>query len=239
MVKVLIADSYLTKDKNHYEFLNKYNNKFEILKSTSGTDTIKKCSLFSPEIILMDTGFTDMPYDKVIDEIANLPNEYHKTNLILNVEKEKDRRLLKNTSVIYKIFGMPFDEKEELESIYELKAEYEKPNVSLLEIKDLLLSLGIHTYSIASQYLSFAIWVSYYHPEKFRTFKSVCIYIAKKYSVSHTSVESSIKHLVVTFNNRYNSGDLFLKIFKSYDYVSAKLFIERIVTYFENEKSKI
>ncbi len=138
MVRVLIGNNDNQKVIDNFKFL-KENNEYEIITSKTGLETIKKCSISEPSIIILNSSFPDMHYTSVIDKISNLPNEYDKCNLILTVNNIKEKMSLSNTSIIYKIFNPPFDEKIMAETVSLLKTKFETPALSLKELKGILL----------------------------------------------------------------------------------------------------
>lgn len=242
MVKVLIGNKDIQKDINNFQFL-KDNNEYEIITSNSGIETINKCKTISPEIIIINSNFLDMAYTEVIDKISNLPSEYDKCNLILTVDNPSDKMLLRNTSIIYRVFDTPFneiDEKKAEETINSLKVKFETPNLTLKELRTILLKLGINTYSNGSQYLISAIFKCYYYPEKFTTLDNIYKIVADEYDVSKEQVKDAIRHTIDTLNTSYNtdSNNLYLKIFESSQNISSKVFLQKFVDYLHIIKSK-
>ena len=239
MTRILIGNKNIQEALKDFEFL-KNSNEYEIITSNSGVETINKCKTINPAIIILDSNFSDIPYTEVIDKISALPNEQNRCNLILNVENPKDKILLHNTSIVYKIFEIPFNEKEELETIKILRTKFEMPSLSLRELKNILLSLGINTYSLGSQYLISAIFKCYYETDEFTTLAKIYEIIAHEFGVSKEQVKNSIRHIIEAFNNSYHttSNKLCSSIFTYTTDISPKIFIERFVNYLHIIKSK-
>ncbi len=239
MVKVLIGNKDIQKDLKKYQFLID-SNEYEIITSNSGIDTINKCIETNPSIIILNSNFSDIAYTDVIDKISNLPSEYDKCNLILTVNNSKDKLLLSNTSIIYKIFERPVNQDDAKQTLTFLKAKYELPDLSYIELKSILLSLGFNTYSIASQYLMSAIFKCYYHSETFITLDNVYVQVANEFNISKEQVKNAIRHLIETFNNSYNiiNENLYLKIFENNRDISPKQFLQRFVNYLLIVKNK-
>lgn len=239
MVRVLIGNNDIQKELKYFQFL-KNNNEYEIITTHSGKETINKCIETNPAIIILNSNFSDMVYTDVIDRISSLPSEYNKCNLILTVNKPEDKILLSNTSIIYRIFDNSLNEHIAKETINLLKAKFETPYLPLKELKSMLLSLGINTYSIGSQYLVSAIFKCYYQPEDFITLDNIYTIVAREYDVSKEQIKNSIRHIIDTFNNSYNimNETLYLKIFENTRDISPKLFIQKFVDYLHITKSK-
>lgn len=239
MVKVLIGNKDIQKDIKKYQFLID-SNEYEIITSNSGIETINKCIETTPAIIILNSNFSDIAYTDVIDKISNLPSENDKCNLILTVNNPKDKLLLSNTSIIYKVFERPVSQDDAKETMTFLKAKYELPNLSLIELKSILLSLGFNTYSIGSQYLMSAIFKCYYHSETFITLDNVYTQVANEFNVSKEQVKNSIRHIIETFNKSYNiiNENLYLKVFEKKRDISPKQFLQKFVNYLLITKSK-
>lgn len=230
MTKILIGSDDITKEIKNFQFL-KNKNEFEIITSNSGIETIEKCKDFNPTIIILYSNFSDIPYNEVINRIANLPSQFDKCNLILNVKSPKDKQLLSNTSIIYRIFDTPFNEKEYQETINVLRNKFEFHKLTLKELKTILLNLRINIYSTGAQYLISTIFKCYYKPEEFITLNNVFNLVAMEFNVSKDQVKNSIRHTIDSFNNTDDKNNyLRLEIFKN-NYVSTKLFIENLVNY--------
>ena len=103
-----------------------------------------------------------------------------------------------------------------------------------------MLSLGINTYSIGSQYLISVIFKCYYYPENFVTLDNVYKLVADEYHISNEQIKNSIRHTIDTFNRSYNLSNksLYLKIFENEKDISPKRFIQMLVNYLNKIKSK-
>lgn len=239
MVKILIGNKDIQTDLKDFQFL-KDNNEYEIITSNSGIETINKCKTISPSIIILNSNMGDMSYTDIIDKLSNLPSEFDKCNLILTVDNPKDKLLLSNTSIIYRVFETPIGEKNAKEIITNLKNKFEIPNLTFRELKTILLHLGINTYSKGSQYLMSAIFKCYYYPEKFTTLDNIYKIVADESNVSKENVKDSIRHTIDTFNTSYNinSNSLYYEIFQDTQNISSKLFLQKFVDYLYKVKSK-
>jgi len=199
MVKVLIGDRNIQKDIDNFRFLND-NKDYQVITSTSGLETIARCREIEPSIIILDSNFDDMIYTDIIDKISLLPSELNKCNLILKVNKPEDKMLLSNTSIVYKIFDNTINENDTQKAINILKHKFDTPDITIKELKSILLNLGIYIYSNASQYLISAILKCYYTHEHFTTLDRLYDVIADEYNVSKEQIKNSIRHLIDTFN---------------------------------------
>lgn len=239
MVKVLIGDRNIQKDIDNFRFLND-NNEYQVITSTSGLETIARCREIEPSIIILDSNFDDMIYTDIIDKISLLPNELNKCNLILKVNRPEDKMLLSNTSIVYKIFDNTINENDTQKAVNILKHKFDTPDITIKELKSILLSLGIYIYSNASQYLISAIFKCYYTPEHFVTLDRLYEVIADEYNVSKEQIKNSIRHLIDTFNKSYNlkDNDLYYKIFMNKTNISPKQFIQIFVNYLHDVKGQ-
>ena len=196
--------------------------------------------MIKPNIIILNSDFSDIPYTDVIDKISEMPEEDNKCNLILNVKNPYDKIKLENVSVIYKIFEYPPDIIKARETIKSLKIRYEIPNITAPEVNHLLIMLGINIYSKGAQYITSAIFKCYYHPEYFFTMDNIFKLVGNEYSVSKNEIKNSVRHTVDTLNNYYNNdkNSLYFKIFGQTKNLTSKDFLELFVDYLHIIKSK-
>lgn len=239
MIKVLIGNQNIQKDINDFKFLNN-DNDCQIITSTSGVEVISKCQKLEPNIIILNSNLSDMRYTEVIDKISVLPSEINKCNLLLKVNNSKEKLLLSNTAIIYKIFDNNDDENKYKDTINTLKEIYEVPEITLKDIKFILLNFGMNTYNNATKYLMAVILQCYYHPEYLITLNNIYEIIAKQYKIPREQIKNSIRHLIDVFNNSYDliNQNLYKSIFKVKDELSPKRFIEMLVIYLQIIKNK-
>lgn len=239
MVNVLIGNKDIHEDIKNFEFLTD-NDEYKIITSSSGIETINKCRINKPDIILLNSNFTDIAYTEIIDKISNLPDEEDKNNLILTVKNPQDKIALKNVSIIYRIYDYPFDSKQMRQTINYLKERYEIPSITIFEIRTLLSRLGLHPYNVGTQYLISAIYKCYTHPQDFKTLDNIYKKIAIDNDISKDYVKSKIRHTIDTFNKLDMSftKNLYLEIFGCVQFLSSKRFIEIIVDFLYKNKSK-
>ena len=242
MIRILIGNKDIQAELKNFHFLEN-NNEYEIITSNSGKETINMCKTINPAIIIINSNFIDMEYTEVIDKLSNLPNENEKCNLILTVNNPDDKKLLSNTSIIYKIYDVPFDEKNKeniKDTINVLKNKFKLPHLDYKELRTILLNLGINIYSKGSQYLVSVIFKCYYYPEKFTTLDNIYKIVADEANTTKERIKDSIRHTIDTFNNLYNinSNSQYFKIFGDSKNISAKVFIQKLVNYLYTIKSK-
>ncbi len=239
MTKVLIGSKNVQTDLNDFPFL-KNNNDFEIITSNTGKETLCKCRNLQPNIIILDSNISDMKYSDVMERISMLPYENNKCNLILSVEKPEDKLLLKHTSVLYEVLEQPIDKKEAKKTLIDLKTKYEIPNISTKQVKDILLQLGINTYTLGSQCLVSAIFKCYYYPEDFYTLDNIYRKVALEFDITKEDVKNKIRHTIDTINTSTNidGQKLYFSIFGNLAKLSSRTFLQLFIKYLNNLKSK-
>lgn len=215
MTRVLIGNKNIEIDLKNFQFLQN-NGEYEIITSDNGREMIDICRSVKPNIIIFNSDFQDMPYTDIIDKISTLPEENNRCNLILTVNNEKDKQLLKNTSILYEIFDYPIDSKRAKETIGVLKEKYNKPDITVSEVNNLLLRLGMNVYSLGCQCLISAIFKCYYHPEAFFTLDNIYKIVANEYNLTKEEVKNKIRHSIDTINTSTNifEDGLYIKIFR-------------------------
>ncbi len=242
MIKVLIGDSNIQQDIQDFSFL-KNNSDYQVITSTSGSETIAKCKETEPSIIILYSSFVDMNYTDVIDKISILPNEIDMCNLILKVNDPMDKLVLSNTSVIYKIFDNAKNDNIE-DTVNILKSKFEIPRLTIKELKFLLVALGIPPYTNSANYLASVIFKCYYNPEYFYTLDNLYRVVAEEQGVSKEQIKNGIRHLLDSFNKLYETSsnlidnNLYKKLFINEKGISSKHFIKNFVRYLQITKNK-
>ena len=239
MTKVLIGNGDIQAGLKNFQFL-KNSNEYEIIFSNSGKETIDICRTISPNIIILDSNISDMVYTDIIDTISTLPEENNKCNLILTVNNPKDKQLLSNTSIIYKIFDYSSDAKKVKETINDLTKKYKTHDITKSEINSLISKLGIFPYSLGASCLISAIFKCYYHPEYFYTLDNLYSKVAPEYNFTVEEVKNKIRHSIDTINISTNidGAKLYHEIFGQLSKLSPKVFILMFVNYLNKIKGK-
>lgn len=112
MVKILIANKDITdQNLNEFQFLKKYP-EYRIKISNTGIETIKQCMKLKPNIVILYTNIEDVPFYELLYKLSKLPDEESKSNVILVVENEDEKKLLKNTSKLCEIINKDFEIEE-------------------------------------------------------------------------------------------------------------------------------
>lgn len=239
MTKVLIVNRNIQSALKDFQFLQN-NGEYELITSNTGKETVEKCRTIKPSIIILDSNIADMNYPDIIDKISELPGEDNKCNLILTTANPKDKQLLKHTSILYEIFDSPFDAKQAKKTIDDLEKKYNTPTITILEVNNLLLKLGINIYSLGAQCLTSAIFKCYYHPEYFYTLDNIYSIVAEEYDITKEEVKNKIRHSIDAINRSpyINEQSLYTKIFGNSPNVSSKMFIQMFVNHLHTIKSK-
>lgn len=243
MTKVLIGNKNIHTDLQSFQFL-KNSNEYDLIYSETGKETINKCRTISPSIIILDSNIQDMVFTEIIDRISTMPDENNKCNLILTVNNPKDKLLLSNTAVIYKIFDYnskkDIDTNEIKKAVNDLTIKYKTPDITRTEVISIISRLGIFPYSIGTNCLVSAIFKCYYHPEYFDTLDNLYKKVAPEYDFTTEEVKNKIRHSIDTMNISTNidGANLYHEIFGKLTKVSPRVFIYLFVNYLNKIKGK-
>lgn len=246
MTKVLIGNKDIQTHSKSFQFL-RNSSEYELVFSETGRETITKCRTINPSIIILDSNITDMTFTEIIDKISTLPDENNKCNLILTVNNPKDKLLLSNTSIIYKIFDYNLkdnlDTKKVKEAVNDLTTKYKTPDITKSEVTNLISRLGIFPYSNGTNCLISAIFKCYYHPEYFNTLDNLYSKIVPEYEdegLTKEDIKNRIRHTIDTMNISTNidGQNLYYEIFGHLTKVSPRIFIYLFVNYLNKIKGK-
>lgn len=238
MVKVLVANKNIKKDFNDYDFLFR-NNDFEIETSCTGMETIEKYKISKPNIIILDTNISDVPYTDVIDRISMFAGEECNNNMLLTTKNKEDKLILENTSNIFKIIDSPPYTDKIQNEIYKMKNKFERPKIDIAELRYLFFKLDLETNSIKANYMISAICKAYYYSQKYSKFNNLLSSIAKEQSVSENDVRNKLRAFIspLTFSKNSNNK-YFLKIFGLNNNITPKNFIDSFAFYMLIKNSK-
>lgn len=241
MIKILIADADATSVFRFSQFLTNDEN-FNIEKAYDGRTTIELYDKIKPNILILNSNIHDMNYIQIINHLSSLPDEKHKSNIILVLNKPEDYSLLRNVSKVYAIFESNFDENEMLETIQLMSSEFETPSLTLDELRVYLLQFNFSRHSICTDYMLFSIRQCYYYPETFTTLNNIFKIVAEKFNVKTQTVREGMRKSLEPLN-LYQELDPTNRIFKLFVNRRTKLitpcyFLEVIVPYLRNEKNK-
>lgn len=232
MITILLGSEKTNTFENYFQFLK---NKFDInlITAKTGVETIKKCRILKPAIIILHTEFSDMFFTDIIKELCNLSTQHRKTNLILIVNNPNEKIYLKDTSVIYKIFELPFNEDELTKTIKFLELSYSNNPLTFNDIEKTLDNLGLGIKKSGTQYIISAIHTIYYHQDTFVALNKIYEIVAKEFHVLPSQVKSAIRYSIESIDYLKNEDikKLYETIFGTSYKLSNKMFFEALINY--------
>lgn len=239
MIKILVAEE----NKKHNVQYRKYlaNDKgFEVIGTNSGLCTLKKYHEVKPDILILNSNFSDMSYKEIIDRISIDLNEKYKHNIIMIANNEKEQLSIVDTFKIYKILRKPISSKTLLDVVNQICLENNFPRLYDSEIQDLLISLNFNI-SNGTEYLIEAIKLCYYFPYVSKSLDTTFYLVGKKYKISSEAVRSSIRTSLDRFKKYKKAtvlNDPILELLEKEDSITPKYFLDICVTYLHNKKYK-
>lgn len=91
--------------------------------------------IYIPNILILNSNIRGMDYIKMIEFLSSLPDEKHKSNIILILNKLEDHFLLRNVSKVYAISKSNFNKNEMLETIPLMFSKFKTPALTLDEFR--------------------------------------------------------------------------------------------------------
>lgn len=240
MVKILIVNKDITdKNLNDFQFLEKYP-EYRLKVANTGIETINMCMKLRPNIIILCTNIEDIPFYELLYRLSKLPDEESKSNVILVVENEDEKKLLKNTSKLHVIINKNFTIEELKEQLEHLKINYKFPELSYNDITKLFTELEVDKGKDGSIYMQFIIYNLYYsfdeYPKLVDIYDKIYTHFNTIPKVARNRMRTALYHL----NNSYNSNEhpIYRKVFGRRTFITPKTFIYCCVDYFIIEKNR-
>lgn len=238
MLKILVANQNNKQNLQYNKFLTE--NGYNVQSSFDGKSTLTSYKKLEPNILILDSNFTDIKYTEIIDRISLSPMERNKCNIILTIEQEQKINTLKNVCKINQIFYKPIKYVELLKQLELMKSEYELKDITDDELNYYLLPLNFSINSNGCIYLKSAISHYYYYPKRFNSLNDIYILISSEYNITPKEVKYAIRNSLVSLNNYRNSikGNSILKLFDETRDITPKYFLDIFVTYLRIKKNK-
>lgn len=240
MVRILVADENMKDNLECSRFLANDKN-FKMESTRDGISTLNKYLEMQPNILILNSHFSDIDYTEIINRLSLLPNEKHKSNIILTVNNPEEQLLLKKCSKIYEIVDKPIDFDQMIEIVNSLALEFETPPLTIPELNLLLLQLDFNIKSKCTEYLKFAIMQCYYYPEKFSSLNNVFEIVAKEFDKEPQTIREAFRKSLEPLNayRISNSNNPLLKIFEDPTInITPKYFLDVFVNYLHDIKNK-
>lgn len=240
MVKVLIVNKDITdKNLNEFQFLEKYP-EYKIKVANTGIETINMCMKLRPNIIILCTNIEDVPFYELLYRLSKLPDEESKSNVILVVENEDEKKLLKNASKLHVIIDKNFTIEELKEQLEHLKINYKFPELSYDDITGLFSELEVSTSKEGSIYMQFIIYNLYYSFDEYPKLVDIYKDIKKQFGTIPEITRNRMRTALNCLNSSYNPNEhpIYAKIFGKRTFITPKTFIYCCVDYFIREKHR-
>lgn len=236
MIRVMIADDNPAFCKSCFEFLTKDKDIKVVSFVYDGEEAINKYLSIQPDVLLLDLNMPKATGFEVINKLSTYPKEKEKCNIIVMTGEVAMQVNLYNMSKVYSILPKPVGFKVILEKVKELAHENEE--ISIDELKRILLELRINIYSNSYRYLIELVTLAYNQPSLLINIKDLYTQVSKQFKVSPYTVKWSIRNISDVLN-RTDSVDKICDIFNlSYrpDSISPKFFITLIIEYLKNSR---
>lgn len=240
MVRLLVADENIEQIFHYYQFLTN-DKELSIENAKDGLTALNKYLKLRPNILILDSNFSDIHYTEIIDRISSIPEEKKMSNTILTINTSEEQLRLKNASKIYKILQKPLKTNELLETINTLKCEFNIPDLTIHELDSLLLRLNFNIHSNGTRYMKSAIFQCYYYPNTLNSLDNIFNVVAFEHNISTEQVREGLRSSLTPLNNSmpfYSSTSLF-ELFDDKRNITPKYFLEVFVTYLHILKNKL
>lgn len=199
MLKVLVANSNENENQTISRLFSESND-ISIINTYTGNETLKIYRERKPGISIIDTGFKDIPYKKIINDLSITYPEIKKCNFLLTTNSEQDTICFENCKRVYQIFEKPIDYDKLLEVVNELKPQYELKEINEFELNIMLIELNFHSSSEGTKYMREAIILSYYKYPESISLEEIYSKIAKQNGKTENEIRASVRSSLNTVN---------------------------------------
>ena len=238
MLKVLVASENIEQNSQYCNYLAK-DKDLEVISTNDGITTLNKYFSLRPNILILDTFFSDLNYTDIIDKITNLDDESSKCNTILTVNKDIKNLDLRNVEKVYSILTEPENLRDLSQALSNMKNKCKYADITIDEINVYLSRLYFNLGSNATNYMRSAIFYCYYNRTAIKSLDSIYNFIAKEYSIDAKTVKAGIRSSLVPLNTyrSIKTHNKLLNIFDIYeDNITPKQFLKTFVTYLRYKK---
>lgn len=240
MLKVLVASENIKQNSQYCNYL--ANDKdLEVISTKDGITTLNKYLSLRPNILILDTFFSDLNYTDIIDKITKLDDESSKCNTILTVNTDIKKLDLRNVEKIYSILSEPVNLQELSQTLSNMKKKCKYAEITIDEINTYLSRLYFNLGSNGTDYITSAIFYCYYNPFALKSLDGIYDYVSKEYNVDAKTIKAGIRSSLVPLNTyrSINSQNKLLAIFNIYkDNITPKQFLKAFVPYLRYKKNK-
>jgi CheY-like chemotaxis protein len=246
MLKILIADennsimqsccSFLSKDKN-----------LSIESSSTGLNTLTKYFEYKPNVLILDSGFSDLKTAQIVDILSEPREEKNKCNIILTTNSQSEQVSICNAVKVFRFLPKPYKKQTLLDIINQIAFNYtyeentDIPNkLNKVLLNNILLNLGFDLKNNGTKYIIEAIYHYYNCPNSPITLDNLYILIGNKYNHTKSeAIRSSIRVALKPINvlKERKISNTLLDLFEDNRVITPKYFIDTITRYlYKNNK---
>lgn len=237
MVKILVADENKDRAIKYCQcFAN--DERYRILYTTNGIDTINKYNEIEPHILILNSYFTDIDCNEILHRLSMLFIDRKVCNILVTTNNAQEKLALTYYSKVNKVVPSNINSKDLHDIIDEIFLDNKYVEIAVEDIQIFLIRIGLKLSSKGGKYLTKAIEECFYFPEKLNDFNFVLDFLTKKFNVDSESIRSSMRTTLKPINNNiklYNKKP-FWKLFDKSINITPRLFIEVAVIYLYKHK---
>lgn len=240
MFNILVANADVEQRESYCKFLIHNSNNLNVIGVNSGKELINAYNEISPNVLVMDTEFSDLSSENIINKLSSTKKECKNCNIILTTDINEPISTISNTEKIHKILFKPFEFNDLKDAIDDICLDSEVPELDTLQLQLFLLDLKFNINSISTKYLIEAIHQCYYCPHLLGNLDEIIELIAYKFNVSKKTVKYAFRNALKPINNYRNTitNSSFIKLFDPMRNISPKYFLDVITTYLHKEAKK-
>lgn len=240
MIKILIGNENATDNFNLSQFLS--NDKKYIIENTyDGISTFNKYIEINPDILILNSNFSDMDYVEIIDHLSLLVDKNNNSNIILIVNNFEEVLKLNDCSKICYILKSTYKFEDISKLVESLALKFKKPELTVEVLNIYLAQLCFAPKSICTEYVRTAILHCYKHPESFTSLQDIYKIVAEIHLTHPKTIREGIRKALQPLSNytRFNTSNLILQIFESEnEIVTPTSFFNKFMAYLDYEMRK-
>ena len=240
MVKILIGNENATDNSNLSQFL--ANDKKYIIENTyDGKSTFNKYIETKPDILILNSSFSDMNYVEIIDHLSSVADKKHNCNTILILNNSEEVYKLNDCTKICKFLKSDYKFEDMAKIVESLELKFKKPELTLDELNIYLSQLCFAPRSLCTDYVRTAVLHCYEHPEIKTSLKNIYTVVAEIYCTEPKTIREGIRKALQPLSNykRFDTTNLILQIFDNgKQSITPTIFFNRFMAYLEYEREK-
>lgn len=241
MVKVIVANENVEQVTECCQYLSNNDQMIKTFYANTGIDALNKYNQMKADILILDSYFSDINSNEIIDRLSNTFNERKKTNIILTISSNNEQFSFDNVVKIYKFFTKPLDYKKIADTIEIMKNDNNYDILDENYLNKLLFSMKILVGSFQTEILKEAIIECYNFPYLLSNFDSVLSILSYKHNdMDNESIRTAIRTSLKELNKQKQNlcKHPIVKMFEPERNVSPKNFLEIMISYLHIQKNK-